>query len=188
VEAMSEKVVNGNTPMSIFASWLADVLQGCKSDVDRLLEDETALHFLIAWSLFESKCFSGFVRANCLSSFAEKAVREGFSPLKVNGQLEHFRDRYRDKKKLAHLLHDEKKDIPVVKEFKRCLDSQPANLPERDRVFSVLFVIYRFRNNMFHGNKGVESWLLYREQIGLCTGAMQEFVAHAQQVKPALTD
>jgi hypothetical protein len=186
--AVSEKVVNGNTPMTMFASWLADVLRGCKSDVDRLLEDETALHFLIAWSLFESKCFSGYLRLNDLLSFAEKAVQEGFAPLKVDGQLEHFHDRYRDKKKLAHLLHDEKKGNKVVEEFKRCLESQLANLPERDRVFAVLFVIYRFRNNMFHGNKRVESWLMYREQISLCTSAMQEFVAHAQQVKPAFTD
>lgn len=185
---MSEKVVNGNTPMTMFASWLADVLQGCKSDVDRLLKDETALYFLIAWSLFESKCFSGFCRANNLSTFAEKAVREGFAPLKVKAHLEHFHDRYSDNKKLAHLLHDETKDIAVVEEFKRCLASQGSNLSDRDRVFAVVFVIFRFRNNIFHGNKRVESWLQYREQISLCTSAMQEFVAHAQQVKPAFTD
>jgi hypothetical protein len=188
VAATSEKVVNGNAPMTIFASWLADVLQGCKSDVDCLLDDETALHFLVAWSLFESKCFSGFLRAKCRPSFAEKAVREGFAPLKVNGQLEHFHGRYSDKKKLAHLLHDETKDIAVVKEFRRCLASPLTEMQDGDRVFAVAFVIYRFRNNMFHGNKRVESWLRYREQISLCTGAMQEFVAHAQQVKPAFTD
>ena len=54
---MSEKLMNGNTPMTTFASWLADVLQGCKSDVDRLLEDETALHFLIAWSALRIQVF-----------------------------------------------------------------------------------------------------------------------------------
>ena len=172
--------------MSAFASWLADVLHEHKSDVSRLLQDETALHFLITWSLFESKCFSGFSKAKCLGPFADQAVQEGFAPLTVSGQLDHFHFRYRDVRKLANLLHDEKTPDAVIADFKRCLATPVASLAARDRVFAVVFVIYRFRNNMFHGNKRVESWLRYREQISLCTEAMQKFITHAERVKPTM--
>lgn len=172
--------------MSAFASWLADVLQEGKGDVTRLLKDKTALHFLIAWSLFESKCFSGFLTAKCLRSFADKAVQAGFAPRTVVRQLNHFHDRYGDRKKLDNLLSDNKTPTAVEEDFKCCLAKQVSSLADRDRVFTVLFVIYRFRNNMFHGNKRVESWLQYQAQISLCTEAMQEFVAHAERVRPTM--
>ena len=172
--------------MSAFVSWLADVLQEDKSDVNLLLQDETALHFLIAWSLFESKCFSGFLKVKDLISFADEAVQAGFAPLTVVRQLNHFHGRYGDRKKLDNLLSDKKTPAAVLENFKRCLASQFSSLADRDRVFTVLFVIYRFRNNIFHGNKRVESWLQYREQISLCTEAMQKFVAHAERVKPTM--
>lgn len=172
--------------MSAFASWLADILHEHKSDVSRLLLDETALHFLITWSLFESKCFSGFLKAKCLGPFADQAVQEGFAPLTISGQLDHFHSRYQNGEKLLNLLHDEKPSGAVVADFKRCLAIPVASLAARDHVFTVVFVIYRFRNNMFHGNKRVESWLRYREQISICTGTMQKFITHAERVKPTM--
>jgi len=32
------------------------------------------------------------------------------------------------------------------------------------------------RNNIFHGNKGVESWLQFAEQIEMCQGVMQKLI------------
>ena len=40
----------------------------------------------------------------------------------------------------------------------------------------LLVVVYRFRNNIFHGNKGVDSWLQYRPQIEKCTNVMQHLI------------
>ena len=55
-----------------------------------------------------------------------------------------------------------------------------------ERAFLTVFVVYRYRNNIFHGNKGVDSWLGYREQIDLCTEVMQSFIAHFEQDSPTL--
>ena len=172
--------------MHPFSSWLAKMLHEHKSDVDRLLNDQTALHFLITWSLFESKCFSGFLRAKCLRAFSDSVIKEGLSTMDLGRQLEHFHTRYRDGKKLGNLLHDDKTPTAVVDEFKRCLTVEMSNLSARDRIFTVVFVIYRFRNNMFHGNKRAESWLRFREEIGLCTEAMQVFVAHSEKLRPSM--
>lgn len=172
--------------MQTFSSWLAKVLHEQTRDVNLILRDETALHFLIAWSLFESKCFEGFLKAKYLASFCDTVVAEGFAPLKIARQLEHFHARYRDRRKLKNLLHDDKTPRDVKAEFERCLSMETSSLSARDRVFTVVFVIYRFRNNMFHGNKRVGSWLGFREQITHCTEAMQAFVSHSEQIRPTM--
>lgn len=62
-----------------------------------------------------------------------------------------------------------------------------SDMKPEDMVFFVAFVVYRYRNNMFHGNKGIHSWLQYGEQIRLCTEAMQAFVSHAESMSPTIS-
>ena len=52
-----------------------------------------------------------------------------------------------------------------------------VELSESDMIFMLVFVIYRFRNNIFHGNKGVGSWLQYKEQIKWCFTVMQLLIS-----------
>jgi hypothetical protein len=56
-----------------------------------------------------------------------------------------------------------------------------------ERLFFLAMVAYRFRNNMFHGNKGVQ-WLQYTEQIQLCTETIGHFVSHAEHMRPSLPE
>jgi hypothetical protein len=57
-----------------------------------------------------------------------------------------------------------------------------------ERLYFLGIVAYGFRNNMFHGNKGVESWLRYTEQIRLCTDTIGHFVSHAEHRRPSLPE
>lgn len=66
------------------------------------------------------------------------------------------------------------------------IQKQLDSVGPEDKVFIVVLVVYRFRNNMFHGNKGVQSWLQFKEQILLCTEAMQSFVSHVESINPSL--
>ncbi len=59
-------------------------------------------------------------------------------------------------------------------------------LSDAESVFLLSFVVYRFRNNIFHGNKGVNSWLSYTEQIELCIRSMMAFVNHAESRLPTM--
>jgi len=43
--------------------------------------------------------------------------------------------------------------------------------------FFTIFVVYRYRNNIFHGNKGVASWLKFQDQIKLCIKVMQTLIS-----------
>jgi hypothetical protein len=72
------------------------------------------------------------------------------------------------------------------KRMSSLLQQQFGSLGPHDLVFLVALVTYRYRNNMFHGNKGVRSWLQYKTQIGLCTNVVQSFVSHAEAMRPTL--
>lgn len=155
-----------------FDKWLAGHFKQSQSQIQILLRDPTALRFLVAWSLFESEC---------LNSRAEPAKFEGFAETVINRAMfrradfsevgEHFHNRYQDGAVYRNLMHGHK-----IPELDQILKTSFANLDDKQLVLLLLFVIYRFRNNIFHGNKGVGSWLNYNEQIGLCIGIMQLFI------------
>ncbi len=68
--------------------------------------------------------------------------------------------------------------------FTSCLEKERFSdlLAEKEKAVKfALCIIIRYRNNMFHGNKGVSSWLAYRQQINDCTCLMQHFISKNEQ-------
>ncbi len=90
-----------------------------------------------------------------------------------------------DKTRFMNLMHAQPSPKTAAK-MAQLLNKSFDSLQPRETVFLVAFTVYRFRNNMFHGNKGVDSWLQYTEQIELCTGVMQRFVSHAEARVPSM--
>ncbi|MBL0225255.1 MAG: hypothetical protein IPQ16_06665 [Geobacteraceae bacterium] len=152
-----------------FQQWFARYLNQDESQVKHLLDDATAINFLIAWSIFESKCFGGFAKIDLFSAFAKRLTENltfDFDALKQPAL--HFHNRYQDKQRYCSLMHKQKSD-----KLTEILGKDFGVLSNYEITLILLIVIYRFRNNIFHGNKGVDSWLFYREQIELCINAMQ---------------
>lgn len=168
------------TSSSTFASWLGTLFRHSELQVRRLLDDGTALHFLVAWSLFESKCFSGFVKAAEIASYAER-VAPRFGPQAVHDAVVHFYQRYQHETLFRNLMHRQKDE-----RLSGLLEGSMDQLSPQDKVYFVVFVIHRFRNNIFHGNKGVDSWLKYRQQIQYCVEAMQVLVSDAEHAEPTM--
>jgi hypothetical protein len=166
-----------------FEQWLGELLGQNEGEVHRLLEDRTALYFLIVWSLFESKCFNGFVRIDRISAFSEQLVAEKFDTSRIEAALFHFHTRYQNKEHQRQLMHGQ-----ACERMDALVHTPLESFSEEDKAFFVALVAYRFRNNMFHGNKGVQSWLQYREQIALCTTSLEQFVSHAELLRPSLSE
>lgn len=159
-----------------FDQWFADYLKQDESEVKRLLADRTATRFLIAWSLFESRCFEGFAKISKFSGFAKAIAENGdFKCAVLREPAMHFHARYQDKKCYKNLIHRK-----PLEELEKILAKKFAELSEYELIFLLVFVVYRFRNNIFHGNKGVESWLGYKEQINLCLNVMQSLISVAR--------
>ena len=173
--------------MSSFSQWLAQILNKSDVEIQMLLRNETAFQFLISWSIFESKCFTGYMQIKSIEGFAKRIISESFLEENIEAPFSHFHQRYQDDRKLLNLLHGEKTSKAVTQSFKRCLSIPKSEVSPTDKVFFVACVVYRYRNNMFHGSKGVQSWLSFENQIRLCTSAMQTFLLHAEAISPSMS-
>jgi hypothetical protein len=171
------------SPAPRFEDWLSGLLNEDVTQVRRLLADRTALHFLVAWSLYEAKCFSGYVRLGRMKSFSNRVLAEGFNLDRISENVAFFHARYQDPRLYGNLMHGQS-----CSRMDRILRLNLLSVAERDQVFFAAVVAYRYRNNMFHGNKGVASWLRYAEQIARCTAVIQVFISHAESIRPSLRE
>jgi len=154
-----------------FLNWLSEYLGADEKETNKLLDNELARYFLIVWSIYEAKCFKGFVKDYKLNEFAKRMVGT-IDSNGINDSAEYFHKRYQDKKKYQNLIHG-KNGNP---RFDEILKKGYTNLTVEEKFFLLTFVTYRYRNNIFHGNKGISSWLRYDEQIKKCIYVLQVFI------------
>ncbi|MHB0971544.1 MAG: hypothetical protein ACYC7A_11420 [Thermoanaerobaculia bacterium] len=166
-----------------FEHWLAALLGQPDIQIRELLRDNTALEFLIVWSLFESKCCRGFLRHTDIDDFAERLFHEGYDSYPILAVVARFHQRYQDGDKYRHLMHGQ-----TISRMKALLRSSVQSLSDVDRIYFMSVVAYRYRNNMFHGNKGVRSWLNFSEQISDCSRVLQTFITHSETQLQDMTE
>ncbi|MBT3338857.1 MAG: hypothetical protein HN855_15655 [Anaerolineae bacterium] len=158
--------------MDSFNNWLASYLQQNVSEVSKLTENQFAMEFLMTWSIFESDCFNGFCKMGIIPVFSKKlAATEKNYPTTFPELAKCFHKRYQSKKKYSNLVHGKK-----IPDLEKILAKEIKDLNREDEVYLLLVVVYRYRNNMFHGNKNVASWLQYEKQIRRCTTIMQNLI------------
>jgi len=155
-----------------FTNWLSTHLKVSRRNINILLKDELATYFFMTWSIYESKCYNGFANINSLKKFIsviENKVSVGI----IEEDAKYFHKRYQNQINYKHLIYDKKNDNI---EFRIIISKEYSVLTLYEKLFLLSFVIYRYRNNIFHGNKGIESWLKYKEQIQKCITIMQLFL------------
>lgn len=120
-----------------------------------LSEEERAaiFHFTFLWSLFEAQVMGNYARAHLICAKADEWRDAGTLDVDhYDGVLAYFRQRYfangQFTRHFAH-LHLRPADQPEV--VRSVLDG--SNDDPRDRLLTVLMVVWRFRNNLFHGEK-----------------------------------
>lgn len=159
-------------PVDPFDHWFANYLGQDERQVEILLRDKTAIRFLIAWSLFETSCFGGSAEVKKLKTFAKDLIgTKGFQPIKLVDAADHFHERYQVKEFYGNLMWEQESS-----QLNSILLKKFESLSADEIVFFVIFVVYRYRNNIFHGNKGVASWLKFKPQIKLCIKVMQTLI------------
>lgn len=176
-----------------FENWLAEHLGGNVSDVRRLLKNKTAVHFLIAWSLFESRLFSkqengrSSINAGTISEFSKRIANNSkFEVASIYKYAMYFHARYQCSENFRHLIFEkttrgDSNKSSVIDGILKCTTKE---LTSEQKIYLCSFVAFRYRNNIFHGNKAVKSWLEFEEQIRYCIAIMQEFVSHAGYDEP----
>ncbi len=152
-----------------FRQWMGAVEGLTSKECRDLAESKIAEQFLIAWHVFETRVFACECTPKKFISTSTQ-MSSSFDP-KLKPIVLHFYKRYQDNRKLKNLMHTQLKDAIAPILATSFNDLSPAKM-----LHLVLLVVHRYRNNMFHGNKGLSSWLNYKVEIEKCIRAMQMIV------------
>jgi hypothetical protein len=131
--------------------WLAARAPGFR---DLPEEDRKAImDFAFLWSLFEAKVMENFARAAAIRGKVDEWAIGGTLQADAHEEaLRHFATRYFVDGRLTYhfeKLHLRSSDFPEL--VKSVLSGQSDE--PRDRVLALLMIVWRLRNNLFHGMK-----------------------------------
>ena len=116
-------------------------------------ERDAITHFSFLWTMFEARVLSTRASANAIVEASQRWAGNGLLAADTFGQeVAYFRDRYfADGEFTYHFthLHLRRSDAPAL--VKKVLAGE-ATEPEEISA-AVLIIVYRFRNNLFHGVK-----------------------------------
>lgn len=109
--------------------------------------------FAFLWSLFESRVMENSARADRIRCLVDAWSAEGTLEAELyNDELTYFRQRYFYNGALTHhfqYLKLRSSDSPeLVKSVIQGVNDEP-----RDRMLALLMIVWRLRNNLFHGAK-----------------------------------
>lgn len=138
-----------------------------EKQIIKLLHTETATDFLLIWSIFEAKCCEGECHQIDLINKYDYRFKDTKLATSFYKKVEEFHKRYQNKTKWKNLYYKKENSYFTDIKNKKC-----AELNETEKYKFGLYIIFRFRNNIFHGNKGIESWLKYDSQIKNCISMM----------------
>lgn len=131
--------------------WLEDYAPGFRS---LPAQDRNAiLHFAFLWSLFESRVMSNFARADRIRTKVDEWTAAGTLQAELyDGEMRYFRDRYFSDDALTyHFSHLALRPTDHPELVRSVIEG--ANNDPRDRVLALLMIVWRLRNNLFHGGK-----------------------------------
>ena len=58
--------------------------------------------------------------------------------------------------------------------FYQILKKEFEKISAEEKIYFLVYIVYRYRNNMFHGTKGLESWIRYKSEIERCIDIMMK--------------
>lgn len=110
-------------------------------------------NFTFLWSLFEAQVMENFARADLICDKVDAWRDAGtLDADSYNVDLAYFRQRYfADGDFTYHFPHLKLRPADQPDVVRSVIDG--SNNDPRDRVLTVLMIVWRFRNNLFHGEK-----------------------------------
>lgn len=152
-----------------FNTWYAKFIEQKEVDVSALFTSKTATNFLMTWSIFETVHFGSFAKVADIQSVGSVIANKPYVDFSsIDTAFKYFHNRYKDQSLKTNLLHKQK-----IKRFEAILSKNEVQATKYEKVEFLIYVVYRYRNNIFHGNKGVGSWLAFDKQITKCVNLMQ---------------
>jgi hypothetical protein len=161
------------TQKSTIENWLIGRLNAETNDSLLSQKYDFISYFSMTYNLFESVVFDCDAKIKDIEDKASFFLPEDcHCP-----EIRKFHTRYKsDKKKIKNLFNRKSASEQLnhhEEEFSKIIAKNFEDLEPEEKYQIALYTIIRYRNNLFHGNKGLSRWLVYKEQIIWCTTLMQ---------------
>lgn len=123
-------------------------------DISRL---DNIRNFLLFWNIFESKVCRNHAHVESICNRVDELVnKRNFNFEDYKEFYDYFKARYVESGKVNHRFYHLSFRRPDKEDLvKRVLESDNCN--EREVIKALLIIVYRFRNNLFHGKKRIET-------------------------------
>ena len=158
-------------------AWLASYFETTPTYIQQMLQNEIATTYLLVWPVYEQMLFGGFMKKGDIQAIAQ-TYAPYYQELNVDASVHHFHSRYQDSRRLRNLQHKDQ-----FSALSNILTQNVADLSDEEKLVLMIYVVYRYRNNIFHGNKGIESWSHYSVQIEQCLDFMMSILDCAERHK-----
>ena len=131
--------------------WLEQNVSGF-SDLSEK-ERQAILHFSLLWSLFEARAFKNRASSHAILSLSHEWQTQGWIDIAdFQDSLEYFRKRYFANGQPTNCFNGLNLRVNDNPELVRSVLNRQTDNPA-DCIAVVLIVVYRLRNNLFHGMK-----------------------------------
>ena len=153
-------------------SWLSDKFDYSNELLSKTFKNEMATVFLFIWPIIELKLFHGVMSHSNIKEISYKC-KNLIQDSKLDSVARHFFNRYKnDIKKYNELVNpktpsDQQQDHDWIK-VRRLLSNSYDKLSKFEKLIFMIFVVYRYRNNIFHGTKSLHEWNNYSTEIQSC--------------------
>ncbi len=116
---------------------------------------KSIFYFSLIWNVYEKELFDKYGKIGEHSEDHSKTFAEKLDPNLLAGVFDYFKNRYvLIGEKTIHFENFEFKSEPIKNEvFEYLSSADPSN---KEKLKTLLFIAFRLRNNLFHGEKQVE--------------------------------
>ncbi len=162
---MSRIVSTSNTKQR-----LAKIYECTLPEMQKLYEG-VATDFLITWHTFEKVCYECYVKFHEHRKKSKMPLY--LDNINLDYEFSFFYDRYQNPE-LIRQLRLGKDSYRVLKDT---FDKSIESISKVEKLYSLLCIVTRYRNNMFHGSKGAPSWVSrYKEPIEVCISFLLKMI------------
>ena len=148
----------------------------CYEDSNNFLQSRRFLfEFAVIWNIFEKKKMGNHASIFDVSDFVERLP--SIDNININEIFEYFKNRYTNNPNYANLFEalrwrDKEKD--KKDETHRILLDKDSI--DKDKIKAVLYIIFRLRNNLFHGKKSILTIDQQRETFKLANSFLLDVI------------
>ena len=145
-------------------AWLAKTLEIDSWLVSETIKNQVATVFLLIWPIIETKVFDRGMKPYLIEEMSKK-IENDIPEKELDLIASHFYERYQDSSKYRKLISSKSREWNKIPKILRT----PFNrLYKNEKIFFMIFVVYRYRNNIFHGRKSIKEWNEYLDEIQQC--------------------